>query len=130
MQHKPGAYGRAGPRNGRKGTEGAGKKAGSREPKLRECETGLEHGKRSGIGASRRSHMPDGARTSREREGSERALRCARRSRGENRALRATRKREDAEQALGHMNRQALERGRRIGLKEQKESWVGAVSPF
>lgn len=48
--------------------------------------------------------MPDGAGTSRERE--------------------------DAEQALGHMNRRALERGRRIGLKEQKESWVGAVSPF
>lgn len=74
--------------------------------------------------------MPDGAGTSREREGSERALRCARRSRGENRALGASRKREDAEQALGHMNRRALERGRRIGLKEQKESWVGAVSPF
>ena len=123
-------YRRVGRENRREGAEGAGKKADSREPKLRECETGLGHGKRSGIGASRRSHMPDGAGTSREREGSERALRCARRSRGENRALRATRKREDAEQALGHMNRRALERGRRIGLKEQKESWVGAVSPF
>lgn len=74
--------------------------------------------------------MPDGAGTSREREGSERALRCARRSGEENRALGANRKREDAKQALGHMNRRALERGRRIGLKEQKESWVGAVSPF
>lgn len=68
--------------------------------------------------------MPDGAGTSREREDEEQALRCAQRSRGENRALRATRKREDEEQALGHMNRRALERGRRIGLKEQKESWV------
>lgn len=48
--------------------------------------------------------MPDGAGTSRERE--------------------------DAEQALGHMNRRALERERRIGLKEQKESWVGLFRLF
>ena len=130
MQHKPGAYGRAGPRNGRKGTEGAGKKADSREPKLRECETGLGHDKGASAGANRRNHTPNGVGTSREREGSERALRCARRRGEENRALGASRKREDTEQALGHMNRRALKRGRRSGLKEQKESWVGAVSPF
>ena len=74
--------------------------------------------------------MPDGAGTSREREGSERALRCARRSEEENRALGATRKREDAEQALGHMNRRALERGRRIGLKEQEKCWCGLFRLF
>ena len=54
----------------------------------------------------------------------------ARRSRDEDRGLKASRKREDAEQALGYMNRRALERGRRSGLKEQEESWCGAVSPF
>lgn len=74
--------------------------------------------------------MPDGAGTSREREGSERALRCARGSRGENRALRANRKREDVKQALEHMSRRALERGRRSGLKEQKESWCGGCFAF
>ena len=130
MQHKPGAYGRAGPRNGRKGTEGAGKKADSREPKLRECETGLGHDKGASAGANRRNHTPNGVGTSREREGSERALRCARGSRGENRALRANRKREDAKQALEHMSRRALERGRRSGLKEQKESWCGGCFAF
>lgn len=54
----------------------------------------------------------------------------ARRSRDENRGLKASRKREGAEQALGYMSRWALERGRRSGLKEQEESWCGAVSPF
>ena len=110
-------YVRAAPRNGLEGAEGAGKKADSGEPKLRECETGLGHGKGAGAGANRRNHTPDGVGTNREREGSERALR-------------ASRKREDAEQALGYMSRRALERGRRSGLKEQEESWCGAVSPF
>ena len=53
-----------------------------------------------------------------------------RRSGDEDCALRASRKREDAEQALGYMNRRALERGRRSGLKEQEESWCGAVRLF
>lgn len=56
-------YVRAAPRNGLEGAEGAGKKADSGEPKLRECETGLGHGERASAG------------TNREREGSERALR-------------------------------------------------------
>ena len=55
-------YVRAAPRNGLEGAEGAGKKADSGEPKLRECETGLGHGERASAG------------TKREREGSERAL--------------------------------------------------------
>lgn len=110
-------YVRAAPRNGLEGAEGAGKKADSGEPKLRECETGLGHGERASAGTNRRNHTPDGVGANREREGSERALR-------------ASRKREDAEQALGYMNRRALERGRRSGLKEQEESWCGAVSPF
>lgn len=53
-----------------------------------------------------------------------------RRNGDEDCALRASRKREDAEQALGYMNRRALERGRRSGLKEQEESWCGAVRLF
>lgn len=53
-----------------------------------------------------------------------------RRSGDEDCALRASRKREDAEQALGYMSRRALERGRRSGLKEQEESWCGAVRLF
>lgn len=60
---RAGVYVRAAPRNGLEGAEGAGKKADSREPKTRECETGLGHGKRASAG------------TNREREGSERALR-------------------------------------------------------
>lgn len=56
-------YVRAAPRNGLEGAEGAGRKADLGEPKLRECETGLGHGKRASAG------------TNREREGSERALR-------------------------------------------------------
>lgn len=68
-------YVRAAPRNGLEGAEGAGKKADSREPKTRECETGLGHGKRASAGTNRRNHTPDGAGTNREREGSERALR-------------------------------------------------------
>ena len=63
-------YVRAAPRNGLEGAEGAGKKADSREPKTRECETGL-----ASAGTNRRNHTPDGAGTNREREGSERALR-------------------------------------------------------
>ena len=80
-------YVRAAPRNGLEGAEGAGKKADSGEPKTRECETGLGHGKRAsagtnrrnhtpdGVGTNRRNHTPDGVGTNREREGSERALR-------------------------------------------------------
>lgn len=68
-------YVRAAPRNGLEGAEGAGKKADSGEPKLRECETGLGHGKRASAGTNRRNHTPDGVGTNREREGSERALR-------------------------------------------------------
>lgn len=69
-------YVRAAPRNGLGGgAEGAGKKADSRESKLRECETGLGHGKRASAGTNRRNHTPDGVGTNREREGSERALR-------------------------------------------------------
>ena len=64
-----------GPRNGREGAEGAGKKADSREPKLRECKTGLGHGKVTGAEANRRNHTPDEVGENREREGSERALR-------------------------------------------------------
>ena len=66
-------YVRAAPRNGLEGAEGAGKKADSGEPKLRECETGLGHGERASAGTNRRSHTPDRVRTNREREGSERA---------------------------------------------------------
>lgn len=68
-------YVRAASRNGLEGAEGAGKKADSGEPKLRECETGLGHGERASAGTNRRNHTPDGVGTNREREGSERALR-------------------------------------------------------
>lgn len=69
-------YVRAAPRNGLEGAEGAGKKADSGEPKLRECETGLGHGERASAGTNRRNHTPDGVGMNREREGSERAPRA------------------------------------------------------
>ena len=50
----------------------------------------------------------------------------ARRSGDEDRALRASRKREDAEQTLGHMNRRALERGRR----SRRKTGVGLLRLF
>lgn len=123
-------YVRAAPRNGLGGAEGAGKKADSGEPKLRECETGLGHGERASAGTNRRNHTPDGVWDEPRTRGLGASAEVVRRSGDEDCALRASRKREDAEQALGYMNRRALERGRRSGLKEQEESWCGAVSPF
>ena len=42
---------------------------------MRECKTGLGHGKVTGAEANRRNHTPDEVGANREREGSERALR-------------------------------------------------------
>ena len=123
-------YVRAAPRNGLEGAEGAGRKADLGEPKLRECETGLGHGERASTGTNRRNHTPDGVWDEPRTRGLGASAEGVRRSGDEDCALRASRKREDAEQALGYMNRRALGRGRRSGLKEQEESWCGAVSPF
>lgn len=122
-------YVRAAPRNGLEGAEGAGKKADSREPKLRECETGLGMVKGERWDEPKESYAGRGRDEPRTR-GLGASAEGVRRSGDEDCALRASRKREDAEQALGYMNRRALERGRRSGLKEQEESWCGAVSPF
>lgn len=123
-------YVRAAPRNGLEGAEGAGRKADLGEPKLRECETGLGHGERASTGTNRRNHTPDGVWDEPRTRGLGASAEGVRRSGDEDCALRASRKREDAEQALGYMNRRALGRGRRSGLKEQEEGWCGAVSPF
>ena len=97
---------------------------------MRECETGLGHGERASAGTNRRNHTPDGVWDEPRTRGLGASAEGVRRSGDEDCALRASRKREDAEQALGYMNRRALGRGRRSGLKEQEESWCGAVRLF
>ena len=97
---------------------------------MRECETGLGHGERASAGTNRRNHTPDGVWDEPRTRGLGASAEGVRRSGDEDCALRASRKREDAEQALGYMSRRALERGRRSGLKEQEESWCGAVRLF